>query len=91
VAGAKIGWKLVLTAFTVVVSMVTKQAVASAWRLGSGGKPPKGPQAGYIEVVSWAVASGAAAAVAKHFAEQKAAQYWINSTGSLPPGYERQD
>lgn len=90
-AGAKIGWKLVLTVFTVVVSMVAKKAVESAWRLGSGGKPPKGPEAGYLEVVSWAVASGAAAAVAKHFAEQRAAEYWLKSTGTLPPGYEQRD
>jgi hypothetical protein len=89
VAGAKIGWRLVLAVFTLVVSLVARKAVTSAWKLASGGKPPEGPEAGYVEVVSWAVASGAAAAVAKRFAEQRAAQYWLKSTGTLPPGYKQ--
>lgn len=86
--GAKIGWKLVLAAFTIVVSLVANKAVTTAWKLGSGGAPPKGNKAGYAEVVTWAVASGAAAAAAKRFAEQRAARYWLKSTGHLPPGYE---
>ena len=88
--GAKIGWKLVLAAFTIVVSLVANKAVTTAWKLGSGGEPPKGNKAGYAEVVTWAVASGAAAAAAKLFAERSAAQYWLKSTGSLPPGYEKE-
>ncbi|MDX6262928.1 MAG: hypothetical protein QOH84_4616 [Kribbellaceae bacterium] len=86
--GAKIGWKLVLMAFTVVVGLLANKAVTTAWKIGSGGKPPKGNQAGYIEIVTWAVASGASAAAAKRFAEDRAAKYWLKSTGSLPPGYE---
>jgi hypothetical protein len=89
VIGAKIGWKLVLAVFTMVVGLVANKAVTTAWKLGSGGAPPKGNQAGYVEVVSWAVASGAAAAAAKRFAEQRAAQYWLKSTGTPPPGYEK--
>jgi hypothetical protein len=89
VIGAKIGWKLVLAVFTMVVGLVANKAVTTAWKIGAGGKPPKGStEAGYVEVVSWAVASGAAAAVAKRFAEQRAAQYWLKSTGHLPPGFE---
>jgi hypothetical protein len=88
VIGAKIGWKLVLMAFTVVVGLLANKAVTTAWKIGSGGKPPKGNQAGYIEIVTWAVASGASAAAAKRFAEDRAAKYWLKSTGSLPPGYE---
>ena len=86
--GAKIGWKLVLMAFTMVVGLVANKAVTTAWKIGSGGKPPKGNQAGYLEIVTWAVASGASAAAAKRFAEDRAAKYWLKSTGSLPPGYE---
>lgn len=87
--GAKIGWKLVLTAFTLVVGLVVNKAVRTAWKLGSGGKPPKSGEGGYAEVVSWAVASGAAAAAAKLFAERRAAEYWLKSTGYAPPGYEQ--
>lgn len=93
-AGAKIGWKLVLMVFTLVVQLVTKRALTSAWKLGSGRKPPKNPRAhdaGYAEVVGWAVASGATAAVAKRFAEQRATRYWENSTGTTPPSKEKRD
>jgi hypothetical protein len=89
VVGAKIGWKLVLAGFTLVVGLVTNKAVSTAWKLGSGGKPPKDGQGGYAEVVSWAVASGAAAAAAKLFAERRAASYYLKSTGHPPPGYEQ--
>jgi Protein of unknown function (DUF4235) len=89
VVGAKIGWKLVLTAFTVAVGLVANKAVSTAWKVGSGGKPPKAGQGGYAEVVTWAVASGAAAAAAKLFAERRAAAYWLKSTGYAPPGYEQ--
>jgi hypothetical protein len=88
VVGAKIGWKLVLMAFTIVVSLIANKAVTTAWKLGSGGKPPTGNKAGYLEIVTWAIASGATAAAAKRFAEDRAAQYWLKSTGTLPPGYE---
>ena len=87
--GAKIGWKLVLAAFTLVVGLLANKAVTTAWKLGSGGKPPKDNQGGYIEVISWAMASGAAAAAAKLFAERQAAAYYLKSTGHPPPGYEQ--
>lgn len=86
--GAKIGWKLVLAAFTLVVGLLANKAVRTAWKLGSGGNPPKEGQGGYVEVVSWAMASGAAAAAAKLFAERQAAAYYLRSTGHAPPGYE---
>jgi hypothetical protein len=89
VVGAKIGWKLVQIGFTVVVGLVANKAVSAAWKLGSGGKPPKGGEGGYAEVVTWAVASGAAAAAAKLFAERQAAAYYLKSTGHAPPGYEQ--
>jgi hypothetical protein len=91
VVGAKIGWKLVLAAFTMVVTLVANKALTAAWKVGAGDKPPKKgtKEAGYAEVVTWAVASGGAAAAAKLFAERRAAQYYLKSTGHLPPGYEK--
>jgi hypothetical protein len=91
VVGAKVGWKLVQIVFTVVVGLVANKAVSAAWKLGSGGKPPKAGEGGYAEVVTWAVASGAAAAAAKLFAERQAAAYYLKSTGHAPPGYEQDD
>jgi hypothetical protein len=88
VIGAKIGWKLVQAVFTLVVGLVASRAVKAAWELAAGDKPPKDGQGGYVEVVSWAVASGAAAAAAKLFAERQAAAYYLKSTGHAPPGYE---
>jgi hypothetical protein len=57
VVGAKIGWKLVQAAFTIVVGLAASKAVSAAWKLGSGGKPPKDGQGGYAEVITWAAAS----------------------------------
>jgi hypothetical protein len=88
VVGAKIGWKLVQAAFTIVVGLAASKAVSTAWKLGSGGKPPKDGHGGYAEVMTWAAASAAAAAAGKLFAERSAAAYWLKSTGYAPPGYE---
>ena len=55
--GAKIGWKLVQAAFTIVVGLAASKAVSTAWKLGSGGKPPKNGQGGYAEVAVWAAVS----------------------------------
>jgi hypothetical protein len=89
VVGAKIGWKLVQAAFTVVLGLAASKAVGTAWKLGRGGKPPKNGEGGYAEVVAWAAASGAAAAVARLFAERQAASYYLKSTGHAPPGWEQ--
>lgn len=87
--GAKIGWKLVQTAFSVAVGIAASKAVSTAWKVGSGGKPPKKGQGGYLEVAAWAAASAAAAAVATVFAERQAASYYLKSTGHAPPGWEQ--
>ena len=86
--GAKIGWKLVQAAFTIVVGLAASKAVSTAWKLGSGGKPPKDGQGGYAEVAVWAGVSAGAAAAARLFAERRAAAYWLKSTGYAPPGYD---
>jgi hypothetical protein len=88
VVGAKIGWKLVQAAFTIVVGLAASKAVSTAWKLGSGGKPPKNGQGGYAEVATWAAVSAGAAAAARLFAERRAAAYWLKSTGYAPPGYD---
>ncbi|MFF0268597.1 DUF4235 domain-containing protein [Kribbella sp. NPDC004536] len=88
VVGAKIGWKLVQAAFTIVVGLAASKAVSTAWKLGSGGKPPKNGQGGYAEIVTWAAVSAGAAAAARLFAERRAAAYWLKSTGYAPPGYD---
>lgn len=86
--GAKIGWKLVQAGFTIVVGLAASKAVSTAWKLGSGGKPPKNGQGGYAEVATWAAVSAGAAAAARLFAERRAAAYWLKSTGYAPPGYD---
>ncbi|MFI5734583.1 DUF4235 domain-containing protein [Kribbella sp. NPDC051587] len=87
--GAKIGWKLVQAAFSIAVGLAASKAVSTAWKLGSGGKPPKKGQGGYLEVAAWAAASAAATAVATVFAERQAASYYLKSTGHAPPGWEQ--
>src|SRR5438270_530949 len=71
----------------IVVGLVASKVVSTAWKLGSGGKPPKDGQGEYLEVMSWAAASAAAAAAVKLFAERRAAAYYLKSTGHAPPGY----
>jgi hypothetical protein len=62
------------------------------WRTATGKKPPTNPTNPEVdpgEAITWAVASGAAIALARILATRRAAQYYARSTGHLPPGLEQ--
>lgn len=71
---------------------VAKKGLDSGWKVATGKQPPENPADPDVEVweaVAWAVASGTLVALAKMFAQRRAAGYYRRSTGELPPPLRR--
>ena len=90
-AVAQVGWKVVGITSGLVAARTSKKVLDKTWTKAVGGEPPRNPAApgtSWTEALSWAVATGAAVAVARLVAMRGAAQAWKKTTGSLPPGVE---
>lgn len=60
-----------------------------AWRAVTGRRPPRNtrsPELSTKEAVAWAAIGGATVQIVRTMARRSAANYWLKSTGGLPPG-----
>lgn len=66
---------------------VAKKGLDTGWKAATGKQPPANPADPDVDVweaVAWAAASGTLIALAKMFAQRRAASYYARSTGHLP-------
>jgi hypothetical protein len=85
----KQAWKLLGSTSALLAGVATARALDATWRTATGRRPPTRPESPAIagrEALLWAALSGMAIGVAKTYATRRAAQYWVKSTGALPPG-----
>lgn len=85
---AKLGWKLLTAAVSMVVALITRKGLEFTWRKISGHQPPTEPahpNAGLLEATTWAGLSAAVAACARVAALRRAAATWERVSGSPPP------
>ncbi|WP_203335598.1 DUF4235 domain-containing protein [Nocardioides limicola] len=82
-------WAPMAMAATFVGTFVAQKALDTLWRAASGKKPPTDPANPAAvrtgEALLWSALSGVVVAEAKMLATRKAAQYYAESTGHLPP------
>jgi hypothetical protein len=67
---------------------LAKKALNGGWKAATGKNPPDNPadpDVAMAEAVAWAAASGTLVALAKMYAQRRAAGYYLKSTGELPP------
>jgi hypothetical protein len=86
-------WKLMGTGSALAAGVVTAKALDATWKTATGHKPPTKPEhpdIGTRESLAWAAVSGMAIGVAKTYATRRAANYWVKSTGRLPPGMPKE-
>ena len=65
-----------------------RRALNTSWRAATGKNPPENPADPDVDVweaVLWAAVSGTLVALARMFAQRKAANYYVKSKGELPP------
>ncbi|HET7173368.1 MAG TPA: DUF4235 domain-containing protein [Nocardioidaceae bacterium] len=86
-------WSLIGMVTKLVSGIAAAKALDAAWRTATGHRPPSSaehPSLPNREALVWAALSGMAAGVARAYATRRAADYWVRSTGRLPPGLSDQ-
>jgi hypothetical protein len=87
-------WKTYSRSSTVVSGVLTRKLAQATWQAATRRKPPTHPEHPDIDVreaIMWAVLSGVTAELVKMAVSRKTAQYWVRSTGHLPPGMDPLD
>ena len=76
-------------ATTAFAGVAAQRATNLTWRAALGRQPPatpENPEVTMREAVIFAIVSGSVTQVARIVATRKAVDYWVRSTGELPPG-----
>ena len=87
-------WSVFSLASALGAAALTKKGLDVGWKAATGKNPPENPADPDVEVreaVAWAIASGVLVALARMFAQRRAAGYYRKSTGHLPPGLRHGD
>ena len=82
-------WKVYSKGSTVLAGVVALRLTDMTWRLATHRKAPNDPEHPDVnarEAITWALLSGVTAELTKIVISRKTAQYWVRSTGHLPPG-----
>ena len=91
--GSKI-WAVFSLASALGAATVARKGIDQGWRIATRRKPPQNPadpDVALWEAVAWSAATGAAVALARMFAQRRAANYYVKSAGHLPPQLEKDD
>lgn len=86
---AKTAWKLMDRSTSIAATVTAPMLATATWRAVTGRKPPTAgdnPEVELREAIGWAVVGGALVQVVKVGVRRQTAQYWVRSTGQLPPG-----
>lgn len=81
-------WSIFSTVAAIGAARVATKALSTSWRAATGKEPPKNPadpDVALREAVAWAIASGTLMGLARMLASRRAANYYLKSTGELPP------
>ena len=82
-------WKLLDRSSSVAAGLLAREVSQWSWRVATGRKPPvagRHPEVDAKEAVAWAIVGGALVELVKLLVRRGAADYWVRSTGKLPPG-----
>ena len=87
-------WSVFSLVTALGAAALARKALDKSWQIGTGKKPPENPADPDVEMweaVAWAATTGAFVALARMFAQRRAAGYYIKSTGHRPPGLRAGD
>lgn len=81
-------WSVMSMGAAVGSAAVAKKTLNTGWTKATGKTPPANPadpDVNVWEAVAWAAASGTFVNILKMLATRRAANYYLKSTGNLPP------
>jgi hypothetical protein len=82
-------WRVMDRGSSIAAGLLATRATAIAWRGVTGKKPPasgRHPDVSTREAVAWAMIGGGLAELVRVGVRRGTANYWVRSTGQLPPG-----
>ncbi|GAA1960465.1 hypothetical protein GCM10009798_20120 [Nocardioides panacihumi] len=91
--GSKV-WTIFSLVSALGAATVARKGLDKGWQVATRRKPPENPadpDVALWEAVAWSAATGAAVALARMFAQRRAANYYVKSAGHLPPQLEKDD
>ena len=86
--GSSAMWSMMSKMSALGAAAVAHKALDAGWRYSTRGKPPANPENPNVslrEAVTWTAATGAGVALARMYAQRRAAAYYVKSVGDLPP------
>lgn len=81
-------WSVFSLGSALLAAAVAKKGLNTSWKAATGKKPPANPADPDVdlwEAVMWAAVSGTIIGLARMLATRRAANYYVRSTGKLPP------
>ncbi|MBM9460564.1 DUF4235 domain-containing protein [Nocardioides sp. zg-536] len=81
-------WSVLSVVAALGAAAVARKGIDTGWKVATGKEPPANPadpDVALREAVAWAAVSGTLVALARMFAQRRAARYYVRSTGHLPP------
>ena len=91
--GSKV-WTAFSTVAALAAATIARKALDKGWQVSTRRRPPSNPadpDVAVWEAVAWTAATGAAVALARMFAQRRAANYYVKSAGHLPPQLEKDE
>ncbi|MBG6096281.1 DUF4235 domain-containing protein [Nocardioides sp. WG-D5] len=85
-------WAIMALVSGIGAAKVTNKVLSSGWKASTGRTPPANPadpDVRLVEAVLWSAATGATVALARMFAQRRAANYYVRSVGRLPKQLEK--
>ena len=85
-------WTVFSAVSAIGAAALARKALDKGWQVSTRRKPPANPADPDVqlwEAVAWSAATGAAVALARMFAQRRAASYYVRSAGHLPPQLEK--
>lgn len=82
------GWKVIALGSGALAGLVTQRFLAVAWKSVHGAAPPPVPadrRSSWTDALSWAIATGVGAGVARLVAIRTAARVWEAAIHERPP------
>lgn len=86
-SGSKI-WTVFSLGAALGAAAVARKTLDKSWVVATGKQPPENPADPDVDIweaVAWATVTGAFVALARMYAQRRAASYYARSTGHLPP------
>jgi hypothetical protein len=87
-------WTIFSLVSAIGAATIARKVIDKGWKVSTGKNPPENPadpDVGVGEAVAWAAVTGALIALARMFAQRRAAGYYMKSTGQRPPGLRHGD